>query len=89
MEVATAEEPARRAEIFRVNRVMRGTSLPAGRHRLVYRYRPASFLIGSLVSVVGWIVLLCCGALGLPSAWRSVRRSVGRRLEEDSEEASE
>ena len=33
----------RPAEILRTNRMMRGAALEAGRHRLVYEYRPRSF----------------------------------------------
>jgi hypothetical protein len=56
------------APIYRANRMMRGAAVPAGPHTLVYTYRPASFLIGSWVSVAGvcaWMVF----------AWWSRRES--------------
>jgi hypothetical protein len=45
------------AEIFRTNRAMRGVTLPAGRHRLVFRYTPLSFRIGTGLSLLGLISL--------------------------------
>ncbi len=52
----------RSVPILRTNRVMRGVWLPAGRHRLIYRYRPASFVWGAIVSGLGWIGLVIWGA---------------------------
>jgi len=57
LEVQTAGGPPRRVPILRTNRVMRGAWLPAGRHRLVYRYRPVSFFRGAAISSIGWIAL--------------------------------
>jgi hypothetical protein len=57
--------------ILRTNRLMRGALLPAGTHRLVYRYRPGWFYIGAAVSTGAWLSGLCL--LGLFSARR--RRS--------------
>ncbi|MGC8642236.1 MAG: hypothetical protein ACP5XB_20425, partial [Isosphaeraceae bacterium] len=51
------------APIYRVNRMMRGAAVAAGKHKLVYFYDPLSFRIGLVVSVVGLVVLafLCGG----------------------------
>jgi hypothetical protein len=38
------------APIWRTNRLMRGAVLPAGDHRLVYRYRPRSLIYGGAIS---------------------------------------
>lgn len=46
-----------RAPILRTNRVMRGAMLPAGRHRLVYRYRPRSVLYGGAMSGLSAMLL--------------------------------
>ncbi|SIN73847.1 membrane protein YfhO [Singulisphaera sp. GP187] len=43
----------RSAEILRTNRAMRGVALPAGTHRLVFRYDPLSFRIGMALSLLG------------------------------------
>ena len=48
----------RPAEILRTNRMMRGAALEAGPHRLVYEYRPRSFAIGRVASLVGVIGLV-------------------------------
>ncbi len=46
------------AEILRTNRAMRGVAVPAGTHKLVFRYDPLSFRAGMGVSVMGLIALL-------------------------------
>ena len=35
---------------------MRGAKVGVGRHRLVYRYRPASARVGAVVSVIGLVL---------------------------------
>ncbi|OHB69229.1 MAG: hypothetical protein A2V70_06345 [Planctomycetes bacterium RBG_13_63_9] len=50
----------RSVPILRTDEVMRGAWLPAGHHRLTYRYRPASFMCGALISGLGWLVVLAC-----------------------------
>lgn len=45
------------AEILRTNRAMRGVALPAGVHRLVFRYEPASFRLGIGLSGLGFVAL--------------------------------
>ena len=58
LEVHTDGREARPVEILRTNRVMRGAWLPPGHHRLVYRYRPASFRWGAIISGLGWLGLV-------------------------------
>ncbi|MGO9463377.1 MAG: hypothetical protein ACLQIB_51845 [Isosphaeraceae bacterium] len=53
------------APIYRVNRMMRGAAVPSGKHRLVYRYNPASFRVGRAVSVGGLAALLVFGIIAL------------------------
>jgi len=57
LEVETAGRATREVPILRTNRVMRGAWLPAGRHRLCYRYRPASIVCGACLSALGWLAL--------------------------------
>lgn len=58
--------------IVRTNRVMRGALLPAGTHRLVYRYRPASVFWGAAISITAALALAVAAAcLGL----RRLRRA--------------
>jgi hypothetical protein len=56
----------RPAPIYRANRLMRGAAVLAGRHTLVYTFRPASFRLGAFVSLVGLVLL---GVLTW-SSWR-------------------
>ena len=56
--VETAGQAGRAVPIVQAHRVMRGAELPAGRHRLVYRYRPASLIWGGLGSGLGWLAIL-------------------------------
>ena len=58
------------APIWRANRMMRGTLVPAGRHQLIYTYDPESFRVGGMVSLGGLVVL---GGLALWAGW-------GRRI---------
>jgi len=63
-EVKTGERRATwKAEIFKTNRVMRGVWLPAGRHRVVFSYRPRSFLAGAAISLTS-VVTLSLAAFG-------------------------
>jgi hypothetical protein len=51
------DEPA---PIYRVNVLMRGALVSAGRHRLVYSFVPRSFQVGLIVSILGlcaWLLL--------------------------------
>jgi hypothetical protein len=64
LEVQTKGQGTRRVPIERAKEVMRAARLPAGEHRLVYRYRPASFLWGALLSGLGWT-----GLAGWGIAW--------------------
>jgi hypothetical protein len=41
------------APVYRANHMMRGAAVAAGRHTLVYTYRPASFRTGLVVSALG------------------------------------
>ena len=74
LEVETAGQGTRRVPIVRTGGVKRGAWLPPGRHRLVYRYRPAGFFWGAVLSGAGWLGLSGI-ALG---AWLR-RRSLGAR----------
>ncbi len=47
--------------IYRSNFRMRGAPVESGRHRLVYRYRPASFRIGLVISCAGLAALVLVG----------------------------
>jgi hypothetical protein len=43
--------------ILRANRMMRGAAVPAGRHRLVFRYEPWSVRLGFVAGVAGLVLV--------------------------------
>jgi hypothetical protein len=69
LEVETQRQPPRPHPILRTDRVMRGVWLPEGHHLLTYRYRPASFTCGAIISGLAWIGVI----FGLASILRSRR----------------
>ncbi|MBI3836316.1 MAG: YfhO family protein [Planctomycetia bacterium] len=68
----------RPAPIWRANRLMRGAVLPAGDHRLVYRYRPRSVFYGGAISGLSAMSL----AVGAAVVRR--RRHALKRLRQNS-----
>jgi len=63
LEVLRDGQPFPEARLLKTNRVMRGTLLPAGTYRIVYRYRPWSFWLGVVLSAIGWSAVVIGGAL--------------------------
>lgn len=57
--------------IERVHRVLRGVSLPAGRQRVVFRYRPLSFYLAASISGAAWCVIAAYTAV---EVWQRRRR---------------
>jgi hypothetical protein len=53
------------AEMHRVNYLLRGTTLPAGRHRVEFRYEPASYRVGWIVSLIALAGLIAAVAVGV------------------------
>jgi hypothetical protein len=54
------------AHLIEVFGALRGVTLPAGHHRVVFRYRPLSVLLGACLSLVGTVAALMI--------WRQTRR---------------
>jgi hypothetical protein len=77
LDVQTAGQGTRQIPILRANRVMRGAWLPAGRHRLSYRYRPATVFWGACLSGIGWLALT---AIALATAAHHRRVGASARL---------
>ena len=73
------------ATIYRVNGMMRGASVPAGTHRLVYTYAPRSFRVGGVISIMGMAAL---AILGLVCVLRPVDRVLGGSNEVDPQHSS-
>jgi len=75
-----AEEDGKRLPILRADGWFRAVALPAGTHRVVFRYRPVAFYAGAAVSVAALVVLLILWALGEPARrHRSAASSSGGR----------
>jgi hypothetical protein len=66
------------APIYRVNRIMRGAAVPAGKHHLVYTYSPSSFRVGRMISVAGLGLL---ALLGVACTFHPVDPNIGPQLE--------
>ncbi|MFO7902465.1 MAG: hypothetical protein R6U98_07385 [Pirellulaceae bacterium] len=58
----TSEGCSFRPRIVRANVVMQGVFLPAGTHRLLFRYAPRGFHAAAVATVLGWLLCLpyCC-----------------------------
>jgi hypothetical protein len=63
-----------KVEIFRANYLFRSVALSAGRHEIVFRYRPMSFRLGATLSLAGLLTML--GAAGI-LAFRKSREVAG------------
>ncbi len=61
-----AEEGDRRLQILRADGWFRAVALPAGTHRVVFRYRPIAFYAGAGISVLTLFVLLVLWHRGEP-----------------------
>lgn len=53
-----AEEAGRPMELLRADGYFRAVALPAGSHRVVFRYRPLSFYVGAAISLAALGVIL-------------------------------
>jgi len=65
----------REAKVFRVNGVMQGVVLPAGRHQVEFAYRPRSLLWGAAISLTSWL------SLAILSFFSTRRQAVAEDLE--------
>lgn len=61
-----AEEGERRLPILRADGYFRAVALPAGTHRVVFRYRPLSFYAGAAVSALALVTVLLLWHQGEP-----------------------
>ena len=66
-----AEEGGRRLPILRADGYFRAVALPAGTHRVAFRYRPMSFYTGAVLSAVTILTMLALWLQGEP-----IRRGV-------------
>jgi hypothetical protein len=61
-----AEMEGRRLEVLRADGFFRAVALPAGTHRVTFRYRPLSVLIGAGISAAAFLTLLFLAYQGEP-----------------------
>jgi hypothetical protein len=71
----TAEVDGRSAPIGRVDGLLQGVCLPAGRHHVLLTFRPSNWPLAVSISGLGLLALL--GLLLLPAAQRESQRSRG------------
>lgn len=62
--------------IVKVNYVLRGLAVPAGKHEIVFRFEPHGFYTGKKVTTVFSSVLLFLLAAGLFMEWRNHKKAV-------------
>jgi hypothetical protein len=65
----SARADGRELTVYRANGAFRAVRLPAGTHRVEFRYRPRSFYAAAAVSAGTWL-LCCCSFLLGPTARR-------------------
>jgi hypothetical protein len=70
-------------EIYRTNYVLRSVVVPAGAHEVVFRFDPAAYRTGWILSNTAWSIAGLAILLGL---WQlpAIRRRVGRRTTEEA-----
>lgn len=62
------------APIVRVNYVLRGLAVPAGKHSIEFRFEPASYKNGLIISRIATILSILAIAAGLWWEWRKFRK---------------
>ena len=73
----TAEVDGEEVPVERVNYLLRGVALPAGEHRVEFRYEPASWRVGWIASLVALLALIAVVAVSTASR-RNGARGRGR-----------
>jgi hypothetical protein len=58
------------ATILKANLFFRAIALPAGKHRVEFRYQPRSFAVGLAVSITTLLVLVAISLIGYLRGWR-------------------
>ena len=70
----TATVDGRPATVHRVDYLLRGVSLTPGTHTIVFRYQPASWTAGLIISLISLVLVLGAAATGLRAQRRTRRR---------------
>ncbi len=61
--------------IVRANYILRGVKLPAGQHKIDFKFEPQSFKTGNTISAVSSLILFALVAFGLFYAWKQSGKS--------------
>jgi len=61
--VKSDDKQPREVPIIETGGSLRGAKLPAGRHKLVYSYRPTSVYLGAIISGIAWLLVLVMSAI--------------------------
>ncbi len=64
------------APIVRVNYVLRGLQIPAGTHKIQFRFEPADYLLGRKLTTIFTIALILLMAAAIFFQWRASRQPV-------------
>ncbi len=48
-----------KSEILKVNNIFRGIKVPAGKHTIIFEYKPKSFYWGAIVTIISSVLTLC------------------------------
>jgi hypothetical protein len=71
--IVTAEGTSRESPIYRTDRVLRGVWLSAAEQTVEFRFQPASYVRGAVISVMSWLIF---GLVGL--AFVAKRKTTGQ-----------
>lgn len=64
------------AEIIKVNYALRGLALPAGKHKIEFKFEPKAFILGDKITLIASILVYLVVFGSLFMAWRSSNKKV-------------
>ena len=64
----------KKADYAKVNYVLRGMTVPAGKHEIVFKFEPESYSKGQKLMYFGNTLFLLALAGGLFAIWKSVKK---------------
>lgn len=64
------------AEIIKVNYALRGLALPAGKHKIEFKFEPKAFILGDKITLIASILVYLVVFGSLFMAWRSSNKNL-------------